>query len=105
MDADDVGELLIANLGLLIFKNGAWRRPISMTTIRSFTNQAEASLCASYLQSNQFDAVLLDEGAFQGGYGGMAISIRLQVPEEQAAAALALLETAEDEEKQHRSQD
>ena len=70
-----------------------------MTTIRSFTNQAEASLCASFLQANEFDAMLLDEGAFQGGYGGMAIPIRLQVPREQAAGALALLNAAGEKEK------
>jgi Putative prokaryotic signal transducing protein len=70
-----------------------------MTTIRSFTNQAEASLCASFLQANEFDAVLLDEAAFQCEYGGMAIPIRLQVPREQAAAAVALLQSTLDEER------
>ena len=67
-----------------------------MTTIRSFTNQAEASLCASFLQANGFEAVLLDEGAFQWNMASMAIPIRLQVPEEDAARALKLLRSVQD---------
>jgi hypothetical protein len=44
--------------------------------------------------------MLLDEGAFQGGYGGMAIPIRLQVPEQQAAEALSLLAAMRDREEE-----
>jgi len=75
----------------------AW---LLMTTIRSFTNQVEAALCLSFLQANGFDAVLLDEGSFQNNYAGMAIPIRLQVQEEEATDALALLKTVREEEKE-----
>ncbi len=64
-----------------------------MTTIRTFVNSAEAGLCLSFLQANGFDAVLLDEGSFQVNYASMVVPIRLQVPEEQAAEGLALLES------------
>ncbi len=68
---------------------------MKMTTIRSFGNQAEASLCASFLQANGFDAVLLDEASFAFNYAGMAIPIRLQVPEEQSVRAIGLLRNAQ----------
>jgi hypothetical protein len=77
-----------------------------MTTIRSFTNQAEAALCASFLQANGFDAVLLDEGAFHSTYGGgTAIPIRLQLPDEEAVDALNLLKSLRDDEEQQQSED
>lgn len=62
-----------------------------MKTINHYTNQGEASFAASLLQSEGFDAVLLDEGSFQFAYAGAAIPIRLQVPEEQAAEAVNFL--------------
>ena len=68
-----------------------------MTTIRTFTNQAEASFCASFLQAHGFDAVLLDEGSFAWNFAGSAIPIRLQVPEEQREAATTCLATADSE--------
>ena len=66
-----------------------------MTTIRTFTNQAEASFCASFLQAHGFDAVLLDEGSFAWNFAGSAIPIRLQVPEDQTDAARDCLATAD----------
>ena len=68
-----------------------------MTTIRTFTNQAEASFCASFLQSRGFDAVLLDEGSFAWNFAGLAIPIRLQVPEEHREAAMSCLAAADSE--------
>ena len=68
-----------------------------MKTIRSFTNQAEAALCTSFLQANGFEAVLLDECSFRFEYAPLAIPIRLQVPEEQVVEALALLEGLREE--------
>jgi hypothetical protein len=62
-----------------------------MTTICTFTNQIDAAFDLSLLQANGFDAVLLDEGSFQWNYAGMAIPIRLQVPEEQAQRAIQSL--------------
>jgi hypothetical protein len=66
---------------------------MTMQTIRTFTNQAEAALLSSFLKSHGFDAVLLDESSFQWNFAGLAIPIRLQVPEEQAESAIRLLET------------
>jgi hypothetical protein len=63
-----------------------------MTTIRTFTNQIDAAFDVSLLRANGFDAVLLDEGSFQWNYAGIAIPIRLQVPEEQAQRAIQSLE-------------
>lgn len=70
-----------------------------MTTVRTFTNQGEASFCVSFLQAQGFDAVLLDEGSFAWNFAGPAIPIRLQVPEEQLEAALACLKTFESHSK------
>jgi hypothetical protein len=64
----------------------------AVTTLRTFTNHAEAGICVSYLQAQGFDAVLLDEGSF--AWAGATIPFRLQVPEEQAEAAVACLATA-----------
>ena len=69
-----------------------------MTTICTYTNQAEASLCMSMLQAYGFQAVLLDEGSFQWNYAAGAIPIRLQVPEHQAGEALACLQAMKDHE-------
>lgn len=60
-----------------------------MTTIKTLSNQGEAAFLLSVLQDNEFDAVLLDEGAFQ--YSPVMASIRLQVPDKQAASALNFL--------------
>jgi hypothetical protein len=86
----------VGSQGVIVRRKGWWRCVDAMLTIRSYTNQAEASFFGSLLQANGFDAVLLDEESFQG-YGGPAIPIRLQVPEEQAAEALAFINTARDE--------
>jgi hypothetical protein len=66
-----------------------------MITLRTFTNQAEASFCVSFLQAHGFDAVLLDEGPFAWNFAGPAIPIRLQVPEEQREAAISCLDRAD----------
>lgn len=63
-----------------------------MTTIKTLSNQAEAAFLLSLLQAAGFDAVLLDEGAFH--YSALMSTMRLQVPEDQAAAALHFLRTA-----------
>jgi hypothetical protein len=72
------------------------RQTSTVTTIRSFNNQVEASLCASFLQAHGFDAVLLDEASFQWVASSMAVPIRLQVPEEKAAEAIALLDSSQE---------
>lgn len=65
-----------------------------MRTIRTYTNQAEAAFFLSLLQSRGFDAVLLDEASFALNYAWGTVSIRLQVPDEQAAEAVASLASA-----------
>ena len=67
-----------------------------MTAIRSFTNQAEAALCLSFLQAHGIDAVLLDEESFSAYGGGAAIPIRLQAPESQAVEAVSILKSVGD---------
>ena len=62
-----------------------------MTTIRTLSNQGEAAFLLSVLQGNGFDAALLDEGAFQ--YTAIMVSMRLQVPDDQASEALIFLNT------------
>ena len=62
-----------------------------MTTIKTLSNQAEAAFLLSVLQDNEFDAVLLDEGGFQ--YIPVVVDMRLQVPDEQAEAAIHFLQT------------
>lgn len=63
-----------------------------MTTIKTLSNQAEAAFLLSLLHDNEFEAVLLDEGSFL--YNPMISSIRIQVPDDQAAAALHFLRTS-----------
>lgn len=62
-----------------------------MTTIKILSNQGEAALLLSVLQDNEYDAVLLHEGPFQ--FPPVTATMRLQVPDEQAAAALTFLST------------
>ena len=62
-------------------------RALTMRTIRVYSNHLAASFAVSLLQTEGFDAVLLDEGSFLNGYGPM----RLQVPAEQAAEAVDFL--------------
>ena len=50
-----------------------------------------------FLQSRGFDAVLLDEGSFAWNFAGLAIPIRLQVPEEHREAAMSCLDDADSE--------
>lgn len=67
-----------------------------MVTIRTFTNEGEACFMASLLESNGFDAVLLDQGSFQWNYSGTAIPIRLQLPDDQIEAASAFIKDLEE---------
>ena len=60
-----------------------------MTTIKTLSNQGEAAFLLSVLRANGFDAVLLDEGSFH--YNAILSSMRLQVPDAQATAALNFL--------------
>lgn len=68
-----------------------------MTTIRTYSNQAEAAFFVSLLQSRGFDAVLLDEASHAWNYAWGTTPIRLQVPDEQASEAAAYLVTAASE--------
>ena len=60
-----------------------------MTTIRTVSNQGEAAFLVSLLRGNEFEAVLLGEGAFQ--YSCVMEPMRIQVPDEQAEEARSFL--------------
>ena len=68
-----------------------------MTTIRTYSNQAEAAFFVSLLQSRGFDPVLLDEASHAWNYAWGTTPIRLQVPDEQAGDASAYLASADSE--------
>ncbi len=67
-----------------------------MITIRELTNTVEAGLLVSFLNDNDIEAVLTDENASAWVAARLLVPIRLQVPEEQAERALALLKEFED---------
>jgi hypothetical protein len=67
------------------------RQSGGMTTIRSFTNRAEASLCVSFLESEDIEAVLLDEASFMSIAATVTNPIRLQVPDDEAERAIDIL--------------
>lgn len=62
-----------------------------MVTIREFANQIEAGLVQSFLSDNEIDSILADENAHAWIGAPNLVWIRLQVPEEQAEQAKALL--------------
>ena len=62
-----------------------------MVTIREFANQIEAGLIQSFLSDNEIDSILADENARAWVGAPNLVPIRLQVPEEQAEQAEALL--------------
>ena len=63
-----------------------------MRTIRTFIDQAEAAVVLSFLKDNDIEAVLLDENSSSYTVARFAVPIRLQVPDQQAGYANALLE-------------
>jgi hypothetical protein len=67
-----------------------------MTTIKEFTNQAEAALLQSFLRNGEIDAVLVDEHAAAWCRAPLLVPIRVQVPDEQVDDALSLLQSLED---------
>lgn len=60
-----------------------------MTTIKILSNEGEAGFLLSVLKGRGFDAVLIHEGPFQ--FPPEMASVKVQVPDEQAAAAIELL--------------
>jgi len=62
-----------------------------MITIREFANQIEAGLVQSFLSDNEIDSILADENARAWVGAPNLVPIRLQLPEEQAEQAQALL--------------
>ena len=62
-----------------------------MITIREFSNQIEAALAQTFLGANGIDSVLADENARAWVQAASLVPIRLQVPDEQAETAVALL--------------
>ena len=67
-----------------------------MVTIREFSNQIEAGLIQSFLGDNEIDSLLADENARAWVGAPNLVPIRLQVPEEQAEQAKALLAQFDD---------
>lgn len=63
-----------------------------MTTIRGLINAVEAGLLVSFLKDNQIEAILADENASAWVGARLLVPIRLQVADDQAEQALALLE-------------
>jgi len=63
-----------------------------MITIREFANQIEAGIVQSFLSDNEIDSILADENARAWVGAPNLVPIRLQVPEEQAEQAKALLD-------------
>jgi len=74
-----------------------------MTTIETLSNQGQAAFLLSVLRGHGFDAVLLDEGSFH--YNAIMSSMRLQVPDAQAADALEFLRTTTDSRSSDKSSD
>jgi hypothetical protein len=62
-----------------------------MITIRTFDDHVQAGVVQSFLRDNEIDSILADEHANAWAGPRMLVPIRLQVPEEQAEVALALL--------------
>jgi hypothetical protein len=62
-----------------------------MTTIREFTNSAEAGLLVSFLRENDIEADLADENASAWSVARLLVPIRLQVPDADVEKAEALL--------------
>lgn len=62
-------------------------------TIRIFMSPLEAAVAQSFLEGNEIEVFLADENAnrIYGAYSVLIGGIRLQVPEEDAELALALL--------------
>lgn len=63
-----------------------------MTTIREFVEQVQASVVVSFLEDNGIKATLVDENAAAWSGLHITIPIRLQVEDDQAEEAMALLD-------------
>jgi len=62
-----------------------------MVTIREFSNEVEAGLVQSFLKDNEIESMLADANARAWIGAQLLVPIRLQVPDEQAERAAALL--------------
>ncbi len=63
-----------------------------MITIREFVEQVRASVVVSFLEDNGIKTTLVDENAAAWSGLHITIPIRLQVEDDQAEEAMALLE-------------
>ena len=64
-----------------------------MTILRSFSKSESAHAAATFLRSRDIEAVVIDDNAFGGNIlGATKNAIRIEVPEEQKAAAEKALE-------------
>ncbi len=71
-----------------------------MVTIREFASQVEAALVQTFLSDNEIDSVLADENARAWIGASNLVPIRLQVPDQQAELAKALLAQFDGAEKE-----
>jgi hypothetical protein len=76
-------------LSLLPRRNGTFVA-LTMRTVKTFSNLAEAGFASSLLEASGIAASLADEQSFLWSYG-VAIPIRLQVDEEDAERAIDIL--------------
>ena len=71
-----------------------------MKKLRAFTKSEDAHLVASFLKSNEIEAVVIEDGGFGGNIlGATKNAIRIEVPEEQFKEAESVLEQFETSEE------
>ncbi len=66
-----------------------------MTTLREFTSPIEAGLMQSFLQSHDIEVVIVDQ--YTSAHTSTVAPLILQVPDDQAEEALALLESCDEQ--------
>lgn len=79
----------------VVTRRGAWPPAVRMTTIKTFSNLAEAGFAHSLLEAAGIPAFLADEQTSQLGYG-LAVGIRLQVEEADRERAMQVLSKGPD---------
>lgn len=62
-----------------------------MTTVRELIDPVQAGLLQAFLEDHEIEAILSDEGASAWTGARLLVPVRLQVPDDQAEQASALL--------------
>ncbi len=69
-----------------------------MQILRSFSKSEDAHLLATLLRDNGIEAFVIDDNAYGGNLlGAIKNSIRIEVPDDQHAAAREVMEAAAEE--------